>query len=74
MYLSIVIPVYNSSKIIPKLIRQLNSSINKKIIKNFEIIFINDFSKDNSWQVIKFAAKNNPKIKGINLKIYFFIS
>ena len=67
MYLSIVIPVYNSSKIIPKLIRQLNSSINKKIIKNFEIIFINDFSKDNSWQVIKFAAKNNSKIKGINL-------
>ena len=67
MNLSIIIPVYNSSKIILKLIQQLDTNIDKKIIKNFEIIFVNDFSNDNSWDIIKLAAKKNSKIKGINL-------
>ena len=53
MNLSIIIPVYNSSKIILKLIQQLDTNIDKKIIKNFEIIFVNDFSNDNSWDIIK---------------------
>ena len=67
MKLSIVIPIYNSSKIIHKLINQLNSKIDKKILKKTEIILINDFSKDDSWEIIKKISKRNPKIKGINL-------
>ena len=66
MNLSIIIPVYNSSRILSKLIHHLNRSINKKIIKKFEIIFINDFSNDDSWKVIKLVAKKNKRIKGIN--------
>jgi polyisoprenyl-phosphate glycosyltransferase len=67
MKLSIVIPIYNSSKIIHKLINQLNSKIDKKIIKKTEIILINDFSNDNSWEIIKKLSNRNPRIKGINL-------
>ena len=53
MNLSIVIPIYNSSQILNELINQLNSNINSKIVKKFEIILVNDCSKDNSWEIIK---------------------
>ena len=58
--LSIVIPVYNEeNNIDPLLIRLL------PVIKNYnyEIIFINDGSKDKTDEVIKTKAKTNTKIK-----------
>ena len=61
MSLSIIIPVYNEDK-------QLLSTINKfnkisKIIKKYEILFIDDFSTDNTKNVLKKTAKKNRKIK-----------
>ena len=70
MQLSIIIPVYNSSKIIPLLVKKIKSNISKKI-KKYEIIMINDASKDNSWDIIKKISKFNKSIKGINLKRNF---
>jgi glycosyltransferase involved in cell wall biosynthesis len=68
MELSIIIPVYNSSKILNKLIFKIIHHIKKKLkISEFEIILINDFSDDNSWNVIKKITKKNKKIKGIDL-------
>lgn len=63
MNLSIVIPIYNSSQIIHKLINQLNSKIDNKIVKKFEIILVNDCSKDNSWDVIKKITKKIQKLE-----------
>ncbi len=70
MQLSIIIPVYNSAKIIPLLIKKIMKNINKKIYK-YEIILINDSSKDNSWETIVKISKKNKFIKGINLKSNF---
>ena len=67
MNLSIVIPIYNSSKILHELINQLNLKVNRRIVKKFEIILVNDCSKDNSWDIIKKIKRKNSKIKGINL-------
>ena len=67
MDLSIVIPIYNSSKIIDKLVNQINSNINNKIVKQFEIILVNDFSKDDSWNKIEKIKNHDSRIKGINL-------
>jgi len=64
MKLSIVIPVFNSSKILADLINQ----IEKNIRHEYELILINDCSKDNSWEKIKEISKKNSNIKGINLK------
>ena len=51
MKLSIVIPIYNSEKIIPTLINSINENL--KNFKNFfEIILVNDFSNDQSWNTI----------------------
>jgi len=67
MKLSVVIPVYNSEKILNTLISSIKRNI--KIRKNlFEIILINDFSSDNSWKIITNLKRNNNFIKAINLK------
>ena len=67
MRLSIIIPVYNSAKILKKLINEINSNLSVKFDKDYEIIFVNDFSKDNSWEIIKKISKEFNFVKGIDL-------
>ena len=64
--ISVVIPVYNSELILPALISRLIPAL-EKITDTFEILLVNDGSRDNSWQVISEMAKKNKKIIGINL-------
>lgn len=67
MNLSIVIPVYNSEKIIPTLVKSIQDNLSN--FKNsFEIILVNDCSKDNSWGIIDLLSKKNNFVKGIDLK------
>ena len=68
MNISIIIPVYNSEKILPKLIDEIIFQINKNFsTSEYEIILINDFSIDNSWQFIKDLSVKYSVVKGINL-------
>ena len=67
MKLSIIIPVYNSSKILNTLVENIYSNLYKKF-EFIELILINDFSADNSWEIIKKLKKKYNFIKGINLK------
>lgn len=62
--ISVVVPIYNTSKHLP---RCLNSIINQTY-KNLEIICINDGSTDNSANVLKQYAKKDPRIKIITQK------
>jgi len=63
--ISIVIPVYNSEDNLAELNRQIQEEL-KKI--NFELILINDQSKDNSWEIINNLANEYKNIIGINLR------
>jgi len=66
--LSIIIPVYNSEKILEIFTDKLIQTLKEKY-NNFEIILINDASKDNSWKIVqKLCQKNKLIIKGINLR------
>ena len=67
MKLSIIIPVYNSAKILNKLITEISSNLSGKFEKDYEIIFVNDFSEDNSWEIIKKNSKKFDFVKGIDL-------
>ena len=61
MSLSIVIPVYNEDKQLHITIKKINK-ISKRI-KDYEIVFIDDFSTDNTKQIIKKSIRSNKKIK-----------
>ena len=59
MKISIIIPIYNSEKTLNKLI---NSIVNQTFT-DYEIILVDDGSKDNSFKLMKELANKNKKIK-----------
>ena len=64
MEISIVIPLFNESESLEELHDWILSSISINS-KTFEIIFIDDGSSDNSWQIIKNLANKNKHTHGI---------
>jgi len=66
MNLSIIIPVYNSANSLPSLMENLNQFF-KINAAQYELILINDGSRDNSWQVISDLCDQHGWIRGINL-------
>jgi polyisoprenyl-phosphate glycosyltransferase len=67
MNLSIVIPVYNSGEIISALVEKISDHIKSNNLST-EIILVNDFSKDSSWEKIKILHRKYSYVKGINLE------
>lgn len=61
-FISVCIPVYNTEKYIE---RAVLSIINQSF-QNFEIIIVNDFSNDNTLNIIKKLLKIDDRIKLIN--------
>lgn len=64
--LSIVIPVYNSEQSLPILAERLSQVIPQLTYK-FEVILVNDSSRDNSWQVIEELSAQYDWLRGICL-------
>ena len=64
--ISVVIPVYNSEQTLVALHKRLNS-VCTKLAGEFEIIFVNDGSVDNSWEEIKILEEKNLSVVGVNL-------
>jgi len=64
--LSIVIPVYNSEKILAELVAQLEQTLYPLNV-NYEVILVNDGSRDRSWEVIGRLVQDYPWVHGINL-------
>src|SRR5690349_10839304 len=67
MDLSIVIPLIDEAESLP----ELTAWIEKVMLENkfsYEIIFVDDGSSDNSWEVIERLQAANPNIKGIKFQ------
>ena len=72
MKLSLIVPVYNSSENLNELNDQIYKVIkNLNLINDFELILINDYSFDDSWNKIKNLSSAFPYVKGINLSKNF---
>jgi glycosyltransferase involved in cell wall biosynthesis len=63
---SLVVPVYNSEKSLGQLCQRIDG-VFKKLKDTYEIILIDDSSKDDSWNVMKELRKKNSNIKIIRL-------
>ena len=64
--ISVVIPVFNASETIDKLINNIFLET-RSFSSSCEIILVDDYSTDNSWQKIKLLSKNNKNIFGIKM-------
>ena len=63
---SVIVPVYNSQETLRPLVTRLKSIL-QTCADVFEIILINDGSRDNSWQVIEKLVETLEFVKGLNL-------
>ncbi|HEY1601712.1 MAG TPA: glycosyltransferase family 2 protein [Pirellulales bacterium] len=58
--LSVVIPVYNSATILPRLVTRLRTVLDATG-KSYEVVFVEDGSPDGSWRVLAALQKQNPE-------------
>jgi len=70
--LSIVIPIFNEFELIPELGKRLNDFVNlKEGFDDYEVIFVNDGSSDNSLSKLIELNSANSKFKTLNLSRNF---
>jgi len=65
VYLSVIIPIFNEQENIRPLVNK-TMSVLKKLNKTWEIICVNDGSKDKTGQILNQIAQNNKEIKIIH--------
>ena len=64
MDISVVVPLYNEAESLPELV----AWIERVMAANgftYEVIFVNDGSTDDSWEVIRRLSAANPCLKGV---------
>ena len=66
MDLSIVIPLINERESLPELVSRLHAVIGG-MNKAYEILLIDDGSRDGSWEEIERLHQQDPRVKGIRL-------
>ena len=68
--LSIVVPSYNEEENIPLMYEEIIKNINQKKF-DYEIIYVNDGSVDQTWSAINKLSKKDKNVKGINFSRNF---
>jgi len=67
MDISIVIPLYNEEESLPELYSWIEQVMDKNKF-SYEVIFIDDGSTDQSWEVIKNLREKSAHVKGIKFR------
>lgn len=62
--LSVIIPAYNEEEMIKKTSGTISGILDEENI-DFELLFINDGSSDNTWKAITEEAARNKRVKGV---------
>ena len=68
--LSIIVPAYNEEQMVP-LAEQAISQLMQQENIPYELLFINDGSKDSTWAQICHAAEKNENVVGVNFSRNF---
>jgi dolichol-phosphate mannosyltransferase len=67
MKLSVVIPCFNEEACLEVLHRRVGAAARKSVGDDYEIVLINDGSRDSSWTVMQRLAAGDPHLVAINL-------
>jgi glycosyltransferase involved in cell wall biosynthesis len=70
--LTIVVPCYNEEAVLPTTIKRLGDLLDSleskgKISSASSVLFVDDGSRDSTWQLIESAAESNGRISGLRL-------
>ena len=70
--LYVVIPCYNEEEVLPETSKRLKNKLEElmekgKIDRNSKIVFVNDGSKDRTWEIIERLHEEDHIFSGINL-------
>ena len=70
--LFIVVPCYNEEEVLKETTKRLNDKLNnlikmKKISSQSKVLYVNDGSKDKTWELIKDIHNNNSMFWGLSL-------
>ena len=66
MDISVVIPLYNEEESLPELFAWIQRVMDANHF-NYEVIFVNDGSKDKTWELIEQLHQQSELICGIKL-------
>ena len=64
--ISVVTPVYNGEASIAELCRRV-AEVLPRVATQYEIILVNDDSRDRSWEIISELCSRSPAVRGLNL-------
>ena len=65
--LSIVIPCYNEEACIDELHRRVTAAAKAQVAEDYELILVNDGSKDGTWASMQRLAATDPRLVAVNL-------
>ncbi len=66
MDISVVVPVYGCRAALPELYRRLTQTLTE-MGKSYELIFVNDFCPQNSWEEIEKICREDTRVVGIEM-------
>src|SRR5688572_24091311 len=64
--ISVIVPVYNSEVTLEPLVQRLQEVL-PNVAESFELILVNDGSRDKSWEVVKKLSEKYSWIRGISM-------
>ena len=67
MDISVIVPLYNEAESLPELYAWI-ARVMQQHGYSYEVIFVNDGSTDNSWEVIESLAAQHPEVHGIKFR------
>jgi dolichol-phosphate mannosyltransferase len=65
--LSIVVPCFNEEACLPELHQRLSSAARSAAGDDYEIVLVNDGSRDSSWSIMQRIAAGDPHLLAVNL-------
>jgi dolichol-phosphate mannosyltransferase len=68
--LSVVVPVFNEEANLAELHRRLAATL-PGVVAEFEILFVDDGSRDRSWELIRSLAAADPHVRGVRFSRNF---
>lgn len=67
MKLTIVVPCFNEDSTLLQLHRRVTLSVEETVGRDFELILVNDGSRDNTWLTMSRLADADPRVVAVNL-------